>query len=184
MLLILIASYSFASASGSGKGNFSQRQAMGKSLPLPAAEATEYDPCSLLEIVCEDKGESPAIVSPSFNGGTRESPSFLPTLKEICKDHGDYCWKDLMAICQVEGCRSEAIGDQGRSYGYFQIQIKLHKITKECAQDISCSAQWTLQHLEKNKYPLYRTHAIQRHNGSGKQAQLYASKVKQIADKL
>jgi len=45
------------------------------------------------------------------------------------------------------------IGDKGKSFGYYQIQLKLHKdVTMKCAMDLECSARWTLKRMKKNGY--------------------------------
>ena len=173
---LFIIGFSALTAGGLGKEAYSQETSIGN-FPLPRSLAviSEDDEavCGLKEVVCPFEAEEKA-------------PSFQAIAKKLCneKSLGDYCWKDLMAICRVEGCRADAIGDQSRSYGFFQIQIRLHNIDETCAQDFACSASWTLAHLERQGYPTYRTYAIQKHNGGGKQAQLYAQKVKIISESL
>ena len=56
------------------------------------------------------------------------------------------------------------IGDNGKARGYFQIHYKLHNISINCAEDLVCSANWTIDYLESNSYPKYPTYAVQCHN--------------------
>jgi len=101
--------------------------------------------------------------------------------KKVCIDKGfttDTCWKMLYSMHMKETTGNcKAIGDQGRSYGCFQIQYRLHNVTKQCAYDYTCSAQWTLNHLVQNGYPQSVTYAIKRHNGDGIKADRYAADV-------
>jgi hypothetical protein len=60
--------------------------------------------------------------------------------------------------------RSTVIGDNGRARGYFQIHYRMHNISTDCAEDLVCSANWTIDYLESNSYPRYVTYAVQCHN--------------------
>jgi hypothetical protein len=73
-----------------------------------------------------------------------------------------------------------AVGDNGRALGYFQIHYRLHGIAAECATDVRCSANWTIDYLESNGYPKYADYAVQCHNGCGV-ANGYAASVKRWA---
>ena len=105
--------------------------------------------------------------------------------RAICKEFGlteDYCWKDLRAMRRVESLGGKEMeGDNGLSYGWYHIQVKMHNITMECALDISCSTKWTVKNLIGHGYPVQRTYAISKHNGSGKAAEAYAKKVKNLS---
>lgn len=106
---------------------------------------------------------------------------------ELCNARGfdEWCADDLIAMAIAEsGVQANVVGDNGLSHGYFQIQTKLHGVSKECTADFHCSADWTLSNLVKNGYPKYRTIAIRRHNGWGEQSKRYAANVKEIADSL
>lgn len=172
MLLFLTASYSFASASGSGKGNFSQRQAMGKSLPLPAAEATEYDPCGLDSVVCEDEGGSPAIVSPSFNGGTRETPSFLPVEQQIRQIAEKENFQYTSYLLRLAWCESrynpKARNDNGKygmDRGLFQINNRYHPTVSDAqADDIVFATKWTMEKINQGKQHLWACNKIIKNN--------------------
>lgn len=98
----------------------------------------------------------------------------------------DPCVNDLVAMNWKETTFRPVplVGDGGRSHGYFQIQLKLHGVTKECANDFTCAAAWTLDHLTGKGYPKYRTAAITAHNGSGPMAEAYAESVKKYAATL
>jgi hypothetical protein len=91
-------------------------------------------------------------------------------LLDLCekRDYGEDCAKVLLGILWKESLNdSRAIGDGGRARGYFQIHYRLHGISLQCAEDLSCSANWTLDYLERNGYPRHVTYAVQCHNGCG-----------------
>lgn len=100
------------------------------------------------------------------------APAVEPTVQEVllsvCKEngYGTDCAKTLLGMLWTESSnRFDVIGDNGKARGYFQIHYKLHKITAACAEDLACSAQWTINYLERNSYPKYVNYAIQCHNG-------------------
>lgn len=96
------------------------------------------------------------------------SPSVQDTLLAVCEQHGygDDCARVLLGIMWKESKNvSHAIGDHGEARGYFQIHYKLHKVSLDCAYDLTCSADWTLSHLERKGYPKYVAYAVQCHNG-------------------
>lgn len=80
----------------------------------------------------------------------------------------DIDWKMVYAICKVESnCNSDRIGDNGGSYGAFQISLPHHpNITKEQAQNMEWSAEWTIKH--GLKYKDDRALFFKNHNGIGK----------------
>lgn len=84
------------------------------------------------------------------------------------RGYGEDCAKHLLGMLWKESNNiATAIGDGGRARGYFQIHYRLHKITVECAEDLECSAGWTISYLERNAYPKYVHYAVQCHNGCG-----------------
>ena len=88
-------------------------------------------------------------------------------LLSVCEDngYGETCAKDLLGMVWKETRGDgKAIGDQGRARGYFQIHYKIHKISIACAENLRCSAEWTLNYLEKNGYKKYPKYAVQCHN--------------------
>ena len=90
------------------------------------------------------------------------------TLLTVCESrgYGEDCAKTLLGMLWKESRNvSTAIGDNGKARGYFQIHYKLHKISIECAEDLACSANWTISYLEQNGYPKYPYYAVQCHNG-------------------
>lgn len=108
------------------------------------------------------------------------------TLLEVCKAKGydEACARTLLGILWKESRGdAKAVGDQGRSRGYFQIRYKLHRISLECAYDLRCSAEWTLSYLERNGYPKYPTYATQCHNGCNIRNG-YAASAKRHGDRL
>jgi hypothetical protein len=106
--------------------------------------------------------------------GEPAGPAVPPTSREIllavCRErgYGEECAKTLYGMVWKESVMdSHAVGDHGKAQGYFQIHYKLHKISLACAQDLKCSATWSLGYLERNGYPRYATYAVQCHNGCG-----------------
>lgn len=97
-----------------------------------------------------------------------ERKSVQTVLLQVCEDrgYGEECAKNLLGMLWKESNNiATAVGDQGRARGYFQIWIHLHKISLNCAEDLQCSANWTIDYLESNSYPKYARYAIQCHNG-------------------
>lgn len=89
------------------------------------------------------------------------------------------CYQDLLAIAYAESrFDCSVVGDQGRSHGCFQIQTKLHGVSVENATDYAWAAEWTLDRMVRDyQYPRFRTLAIERHNGAGLGAEMYAKSV-------
>lgn len=100
--------------------------------------------------------------------GPVEPPTVQEILLQVCEDkgYGEDCAKTLLGMMWKESQNvSDAVGDRGLALGYFQIHYRMHKVTKDCAKDLRCSAIWTLQYMERNGYPRYPTYAVQCHNG-------------------
>ncbi|MBI5654274.1 hypothetical protein HZC53_01270 [Candidatus Uhrbacteria bacterium] len=98
-------------------------------------------------------------------------PEIKPTVQDVllkvceAKGYGQDCAKTLLGMLWNESSnRSTVIGDNGKARGYFQIHYKLHKISIACAEDLVCSANWTIDYLERNSYPRYVSYAVQCHN--------------------
>lgn len=94
-------------------------------------------------------------------------PTVQEALLSVCesKGYGEDCAKTLLGMLWIESSNiSTAIGDHGLARGYFQIHYKMHKITTACAEDIVCSATWTVNYLEANGYPDFVSYAVQCHN--------------------
>lgn len=94
-------------------------------------------------------------------------PSVQEVLLHVCKTrgYGEVCAQTLLGMLWNESSnRSTVIGDNGKARGYFQIHYKLHKISIACAEDLVCSANWSLTYLEGNSYPKYVSYAVQCHN--------------------
>ena len=98
------------------------------------------------------------------------APTVQEVLLSVCeaKGYGQPCAQTLLGMLWNESSNvSTAIGDRGKARGYFQIWTKLHNTTVECAEDLVCSANWTLKYMERNQYPKYVNWAVQCHNGCG-----------------
>ncbi len=100
-----------------------------------------------------------------------ETPVAEPTVQEVllsvCETngYGQPCAQTLLGMLMNESSNiSTAIGDRGKARGYFQIHYKLHNISIECAEDLVCSADWTIHYMEAHSYPKYTAYAIQCHN--------------------
>lgn len=94
-------------------------------------------------------------------------PTVQDVLLAVCtaRGYGVDCAKTLLGMLWKESNNiSTAIGDHGLAAGYFQIHYKMHKISKDCAEEIVCSANWTLNYLELHSYPKYVNYAVQCHN--------------------
>lgn len=97
-----------------------------------------------------------------------EPPSIQERLLWVCQDrgYGEDCARALLGMAWKESnFIATAVGDHGKARGWFQIHYRLHKITTECAEDLECSADWTISYLERNGYPKYVNYAVQCHNG-------------------
>lgn len=95
-------------------------------------------------------------------------PSEQEVLTWACRKrgYGEDCAKALLGMMWKESLNdSTAVGDRGRARGYFQIHYRLHGVTIDCAEDLACSANWTLDYMERNGYPRYAYYAVQCHNG-------------------
>lgn len=100
--------------------------------------------------------------------GPAEPPTVQAVLLSVCeaRGYGEECAKTLLGMMWKESRNdAKAVGDHGRAQGYFQIWYRLHNITLDCAQDLQCSADWTLKYMEQHGYPRYPAYAIQCHNG-------------------
>lgn len=89
-------------------------------------------------------------------------------LEGVCEDrgYGKTCAKHLLGMLWKESLNNATVvGDHGLALGYFQIHYKMHRVSMACAVDLKCSANWTLDYLERNSYPKYVSYAIQCHNG-------------------
>jgi hypothetical protein len=91
------------------------------------------------------------VITTHSEGEAETNPSQL-AIKRIAEKY-DIDWKLVYAVCKVESnCNSDRIGDNGGSYGYYQISLPHHPdITKEQARDINFSTEWTIKHCEKYK---------------------------------
>jgi hypothetical protein len=88
-------------------------------------------------------------------------------LLDVCeaRGYGEDCARTLLGMMWKESLNdADAIGDGGRARGYFQIHYRLHDVPVSCAEDLRCSAEWSLDYLEYNGYPYYVYHAVQCHN--------------------
>ncbi len=106
----------------------------------------------------------------SATAGPLQPPSVQDTLLEVCKAHGygENCAKILLGMSWKESRHvATAVGDSGRAHGWFQIHYRMHKISLGCAEDLECSAHWTVNYLESNGYPKYVHYAVQCHNSCG-----------------
>lgn len=98
-------------------------------------------------------------------------PTIQDVLTEVCANdplitNAETCAKHLFGMVWKESRGlATAIGDNGKARGYFQIHYKLHHVSLSCAEDLACSAKWTLKNLERHNYPKYYSYAIQCHNG-------------------
>lgn len=122
---------------------------------------TPISPISRLTLKTDD-------VLPAEPAGPPKPPSMQEILLGLCqkRGYGEDCAKTLLGMAWKESLNdAKAIGDGGRARGWFQIHYRLHKISIACAEDLVCSAEWTLNYLERNGYKKWPTYAVQCHNG-------------------
>ncbi len=108
------------------------------------------------------------------------------TLLGVCTDHGygKDCAKLLMGMMwQESNNRYNVVGDHGLALGYYQIHYKMHKVSTACVTDLKCSAEWTLNYMEKHSYPQAPMYAVQCHN-SCNVANGYAAKAVRHGNRL
>lgn len=104
-------------------------------------------------------------------------------LLEVCEANesitdAEKCAKHLLGIVMTESeARAIAIGDKGYARGWFQINRYYNPdVEVACAEDLECSATWTLERMIKKGYLKHPNWAIWCHNGCGI-AQYYVPKV-------
>jgi len=94
---------------------------------------------------------------------------------------------DLKAMAWVETEHSlDPLWDEGngKEYGLYCINIKLHKLTKIQAQNPIAATRWTCRRLNRLGYQKNRLTAIRRFNGKGKRATAYARVVDKWSGKF
>ncbi len=123
------------------------------------------------QMTASAKASEPVVQTAQIAQTESETKAIQPTVQEVllsvCKEngYGEACAKTLLGMLWNESSnRSTVIGDGGKARGYFQIHYKLHKISIACAEDLVCSANWTIKYLERNRYPKYVDYAVQCHN--------------------
>jgi hypothetical protein len=97
-------------------------------------------------------------------------PTAQKILLDVCQNHGygEGCGKALLGMMWKESNNiATAVGDHGLALGYFQIHYRMHKVTRACATDLGCSAEWTIKYMERNGYPKNVAYAVQCHNSCG-----------------
>lgn len=95
-------------------------------------------------------------------------------LLEVCEaneaiTNAEQCAKHLLGMVMTESdAKATAVGDRGYAKGWFQINSYYNpEVDKACAEDLECSANWTLDRLLKKGYLKYSNWAIWCHNGCG-----------------
>jgi hypothetical protein len=95
----------------------------------------------------------------------------MDTLRNVCAAKGladdEKCPKVLAAMARQESTFGKyMIGDGGHSVGWFQINNRWHKVSRDCAMDLVCSADYTLDYLLENGYLKNWKIAVMAHNGT------------------
>jgi hypothetical protein len=135
---------------------------------------TEYS------VTVEEEG---AILPLSIEEKTESGLSIEETIQKISKEY-NFNWKILYAICLKESnCNPEAIGDEGRALGYYQIHYKMHKVSEKEAKDLQFATEWTLKRLLKYAH-LGEYEMIRSHNGLVSWNNYYVDDVYKIMEKL
>lgn len=93
----------------------------------------------------------------------------LQVLQGVCTDNdvtNPDCARHLLGMARQESIFGKRMtGDNGQSHGFFHI-MSYHKVSKECAYDLECSADWTLKRMISKGYNENPDNAIRLHNGS------------------
>jgi len=112
---------------------------------------------------------------PALEAAEPETPvTVQEKLLEVCEANesiidAEKCAKHLLGMVMTESeARATAVGDHGYAHGWFQINSLYNpEVDKACAEDLECSANWTLNRLLKKGYLKYANWAIWCHNGCG-----------------
>jgi len=77
-------------------------------------------------------------------------------------------WQYLYALAFFESSwNTQAVGDNGCSYGLYQINTCIHDVTPQEARDVKFSTEWAEEELISNGFlDGYITYALARHQGS------------------
>jgi len=76
-------------------------------------------------------------------------------IKEIAQREGvDGELLVKLAKCE-SGLNPKAVGDNGHSFGLYQINLKYHNISPICAMDVECSTLWTARMIKAGKLHLW-----------------------------
>lgn len=90
-------------------------------------------------------------------------------LTNACRQNGvagSECPKILYAMAQQESYLCKALsGDGGRSRGCFHI-MDYHNVPKSCADDLACSADWTIKRMIRQGFKTDPDTAVMLHNGT------------------
>jgi hypothetical protein len=140
-------------------------------------------------VILAKETSKPIVANPTASAYA--SIAHLPIAKHIshiekrcnARGWGEQCVRDTIALAKQESLGGRImVGDKGLSHGWYHIQIKLHGITKEQANDIVFATDWVHDRWEKLGYPVFRSKALASHNcpacgysGAGK---MYARSVK------
>jgi len=117
---------------------------------------------------------TPAVAETATTPEEEAISTVQDTLTDICRESDkipdemeEKCAKDLFGILMQESMgKATAVGDHGMARGWFQINRHYNpSVTVACAEELRCSAEWTLDHLVVNKYVKYQNWAIWCHNG-------------------
>lgn len=138
----------------------------------------------------QDEAGTAASAAESAGFEQAEAPKSQPTVQdvllEVCEANEKVadpmtCARHLLGIVMTESdARATAIGDSGYARGWFQINRWYNpEVDVACAEDLECSASWTLDRLLKHGYGKsagWTKWAIWCHNGCGI-AEYYVPKV-------
>ena len=153
-----------------------QAQAQVQEVGVVAAEAAES---------AEPDSTQPALEA---EPEPQAPPTVQDVLLEVCEANeaivdAEKCAKHLLGMVMTESsAKATAVGDKGYARGWFQINSYYNpEVDKACAEDLVCSADWTLNRLLKKGYLKHANWAIWCHNGCGI-AKYYVPKVLRLAN--
>lgn len=93
----------------------------------------------------------------------------VAVLTRVCRDHGFIdkdCPKILYAMAMQESYFGKVMtGDGGKSHGYYHIMY-YNNVSNGCANDLQCSATWSLERMIRYGFGKNRDVAIMAHNGT------------------
>ena len=158
---------------GSNGAGASSGRNDGGPVAIPGNVQIDFKPCSSDEgghFDCTDEATRAKLYETAKKGikWYTKPETAIEKLSAVCEDQGikeESCPKVLKAMATQESYFGKVmVGDGGRSHGWFHI-LNIHKdVSLACANDLTCSATWTLKRMVRNGYPKKLWWAVGTHN--------------------